>query len=596
MIARVTKENSVYDLFIFILTRLMSRYDQPTLDYLREHTKGDPLFDIDDGAGKVYKTTKMIRNMVSSWKAADKLMHKPMSQQELKNLDQKCAEVMNQSGGGPEVNHVHLKTEQQKELPSSVSTDNRDRWAQCNHTVKFSPSNVQLPTLAGCLVNPRGGDKVPQAFLADTGASISVISLQTLQKLGIAVTQLKNDVSFTVSTAVNSTEALGYIPLPCFLTDVRGSMYRIFVNWVVIKSNTLTRSIIGIDTLIALQYRMEWKPPNEHLLTIWSVSEAFKHVRRTFSLQNPMATTVFRNKDTVEPGKQTAVFTSNQFPAYRQGSQLAARCNASEVQISPPEARNPEEYIRVICNNNGDPVKMYTEIQLDVYSMNISHGPDSLEVSFDLPEETKDEMVLRMFDVNSAEELEEELNHIQMEDDQHKLQYIMNNEVLHEGLQHTEPEGEVDAELRQGLEDDALEEAMDVLDPSVDKDVGTEPGPKIPSTAHLPGEQANMLHQLFISFLDVFSQHPADLGHVTAVPPAQAVLRPGAKLVPEGRRRYAPNEIEIMRTHVEEMLAANIIEEIPPCGAEKIHWLHLLPKHSKVKYSIILQQHCCKTV
>ena len=79
MIREIEDSTSIFDRFLFILTRLAGRFDAQTIEYMKENTGFDPTFDTQDGIDGRYKTTLELRRMMSSWRAADKLLKKPMN-------------------------------------------------------------------------------------------------------------------------------------------------------------------------------------------------------------------------------------------------------------------------------------------------------------------------------------------------------------------------------------------------------------------------------------------------------------------------------------------------------------------------------------
>ena len=75
---------------MFLLARLVGRWDPPSIEYLKKHTGFSPDYAHKDGANARYRTTKMMKNIVSEWRAADKLLTKPMSEEELLKVENAC--------------------------------------------------------------------------------------------------------------------------------------------------------------------------------------------------------------------------------------------------------------------------------------------------------------------------------------------------------------------------------------------------------------------------------------------------------------------------------------------------------------------------
>ena len=79
---------------MFLLARLVGRWDPPSISYLKEHTGFSPDYAHHDGRDGILMTTKAIKNMVTEWRTADKMLNKPMSEEELTKVDNACNEAM----------------------------------------------------------------------------------------------------------------------------------------------------------------------------------------------------------------------------------------------------------------------------------------------------------------------------------------------------------------------------------------------------------------------------------------------------------------------------------------------------------------------
>ena len=83
MVSRVVNNTSLYELFLFVLTRLHSRYDQQTLEFLRKHTNGDPLYAVKQGVMDRYSSAQQIREMLRCWRKGQDFLSKPFNKKVL---------------------------------------------------------------------------------------------------------------------------------------------------------------------------------------------------------------------------------------------------------------------------------------------------------------------------------------------------------------------------------------------------------------------------------------------------------------------------------------------------------------------------------
>ena len=598
MIREIEDSTSIFDRFLFVLTRLAGRFDAQTINYMKENTGFDPTFDTQDGVDGRYKTTLELRRMMSSWRAADKLLKKPMKESELAELERQCDKALEGMKPRPPKKRKKSFSSGEPQNGEEVNTfvptgDNSDYWAEVEHTVKVSTNIHALPILVGCLLSPSTKKKLVCGLLADTGASISIMPRDMLTSLGLSVANIQQDRSFKVSTALGVSKADGYVSLPVYLVDIQGNINRVFIKFVVLNTKHLNKAIIGIDSLVTLSYRMEYKHP-QHTLTIWSVSAADKNVRRTYDLKNPTDSILFKNTSTLVPGSCHAIFTSDDLPAFNHSSNLVYSCNNSDVNISVKECGPP--VYKCECDDDGHPIKIYSEMKMPVHTFTATHQPRDVEVRIALPDQEKDAMILKMFEVDSIDLLEDELNMLESksfrvleEAEEDSWVYCTDEEAK---MDVSEPEDcEVntadvlppDPDLQEGEEDRILEETQERLDTTPLADGGSPL--KTPDISHLPPEWRKRFADLFERYPTAFAQSSTDLGEVTALPPARVRARPNIAPRKEGQRRYAFTERKIIEEHIQEMIQAGVIEEVEYKDVDEdiIHWLHLVPKHSKTE-------------
>ena len=578
-------KSSIYERFKFLLGRLCSRYDPETLEYLRATTKLEPTFDIDEGREARYRSTSAIRHLTQSWRNADKMLHKPMSEKELSALQNQCDKALVKLK--PKEAEVHATSVESHPLQSDQQqsrSSNRDFWKDNGNLINFKPGLIQLPQATALVINPKDGTRVVHNFLIDSGASISILPKSSLQQLNISVSQLDTSVNFKISTALSSTSALGFVRLPVFLCDVQGRINKHILHLVVIDSPNLKRGIWGCDSLCFLSYRLEYKHP-KHLLTLWSISQSNSVVRRTYNLSDPLNPVVFNNKTEVKQGREMSVFHSTEVPAFEEGKALNFTCSVNSVKIGEVKAADLKLISKSEVDEDGYPIKFYSELELPVFAME-AHEAQSVRVTAAASEETKAEALMEVFTEKGLEELEAELNSIShQEDEEEDLNLQDRMDKVDEEIHRFEHDIDTDPEMMDGVEQRAMDEALDALNPAppeVPGEGGSEP--IIPDVSHLQEPWRSRYRELFTEFQDCFSQRATDLGLVSKLPPAEVRLRPNAPApVAEGSRRYSPLELDIIAEHISNMEAAGVIEQVDISNFDPrmLHYLHLVPKHSK---------------
>ena len=133
LVKKVSSEMTIYDRFKYIITRLCSRYDEDTVNYLKANYGVDPAWDINEGAEGKYRTTSQVRNMIRSWKQNTELVHKPMTEEQLDKLDRQCREAQEILRTGPTKVGRKKQTKEQVEHRKG----NEDYWGDVNHVVNF---------------------------------------------------------------------------------------------------------------------------------------------------------------------------------------------------------------------------------------------------------------------------------------------------------------------------------------------------------------------------------------------------------------------------------------------------------------------------
>ena len=578
LVKKVSSEMTIYDRFKYIITRLCSRYDEDTVNYLKTNYGVDPAWDINEGAEGKYRTTSQVRNMIRSWKQNTELVHKPMTEEQLDKLDRQCREAQEILRPGP------TKVGRKKQTKEQVEhrRGNEDYWGDVNHVVNFRPGNAGLPQLVGCLKDPKGEGRIVSSFLVDSGATMSVMPRSTLEKLGVTLDRLDNRVRIKIATALAETQALGCITLPLYIKDIQGRFNKILVTWIVIDSPSLKRNILGVDILSFLNYRLEYKD-DRHLLTLHCLTGKDNLVRRSYDLTDCVQSANFSNLTKIPSGISRAKFVSGNPPAFLSGQKMSLSCNQTDVKIAAFETDEPEKYFRLELDEKGEPKNIYGEIELEVNNVTHQHRPGVVDVKLSPPEGTALECLAKLFQDNDLAETEEELQRAMRTDDETQQEaLIYHMERIEEELYSFEDVAD-DPAMADGVETAALDEALEVMNPSPPV-IEPQKDPIIPDISHMKEPWKSRYKELFTSFADAISQHTHDLGCVTALPAAQVEPRPGVgPPVREGSRRYADIEKKIIREHVENMEKSGIIEEVDSHTIDHnlVHWLHLVPKHSK---------------
>ena len=662
LIKEVEENTTIYQRFMFLLARLVGRWDPPSIEFLKEHTGFRPDYAHKDGLDGRYRTTKTMKTMVSAWRSADKLLEKPMSENELDKIDDACDEALRD-----------LDKQRQRDQGDSDHSDaekesvhsarlNYDYWNSVNHTVSFDPSNSRLPMIAGCLLNTHTGRKVVTPVLVDSGATISVVSLEVLKQLNVSTSQLKTDNNITISTVVSSCRSHGTIDLPLYMTDISGKVCMIFVRWVVISGPQMKKSILGCDALQALQYKLEYTKDQQHLLTIWAVSSAKNAVRRKFNLKNILDSALYSNLKEVSRGKSVTTFVADEPPVF-EGNNISLTCDEDRVHVDCSSNGNISHRYKVDSDEDGVPTRIYSEVSLGIHSVDLDYNSRAIQVKMSSTEKERDDLLFKIEEDVAC--VEEEMNFIKIQE-QEEADLARNDhmdrlntgldidEIItscydseEEDLNHIDndlwadlPELDSDAfesddamewsddddadsdgdyahkrsatmlrrhgrvrrldrvdqaklrimecshvhtdrTLDDSHDDQVLERAQEYQDntPSLVKE-DAPPGPKLPKTEHLeeisPRVRRNF-QQLFEDNVEAFSQSNFDIGRVTVLP-AVVRGRPGVRPVAEGSRRYAMNELQIIREHCEAMARAGVVERIDykQVDPNLVHHLHLV--------------------
>ena len=546
LVKKVMQSNTIYSLFVFIISRLHSRYDPETLAFLAKHTNGNPLYNINDGARgqKTLMTAQNIRNMIRTWKAKQDFISKPFTNAELEDLEKRCNDVIEEN---KEINNIQTGV---PDLTKGVISRNQDFWGKVNNTIHYKLGNTMLPTLAGCLVNRRTGQKSLRPFLTDTGASLSLLSLDTLKALDIHVNELRQDVKFRITTACGQTRCLGYRDFIVFLSDVKGRIYSVQVTFAVIDSPNLPRDIIGLDCLTALGYAMQYKN-GDHTITLSVISEQGKLVRRIFNLDNPLASFTLKNKETITPGLNQVSFECDSLPVYEGNMPRTLYCNNSQVSVTPPKCfEAPEKYYAMKTDSDGNPVQLKYEIKLDVFNSSAEEiSPKVVQIRCEPTDTVRQNLSAQLFSEEDVQAMAMEMDHM-AEDGSEEI-------ILD------------DAENMASYEPAVVEATPDEI--------------KMPKLDHLSPKWQEDYKSLFTKFRSCLSQHTGDIGRITAVEPLRVVERPDAVWVPQKQRRYSHAEEQIIDAKVATLLETGIIKCVPngsidPCY---FHALHLVIKHDK---------------
>ena len=574
---KISAEMTIYDRFKYIITRMCSRYDKDTVTYLKKNYGVDPAWDVDEGAEGKFRTTSQIRNMIRSWKQNTDLVHKPMTEEELDKLDLQCQNAQEVLSPGP--SKAGRKKGRRDE---GQRNSNADYWADVNHVVNFRPSNAGLPQIVGCLIVPSTGLRLVSPFLIDSGATMSVMPLSTLKKLNISVAELDNRVKINIATALAETQALGCITLPLYIKDIQGKFNKIIVTWIVIDSPSLTRNILGVDILSFLQYRLEYRGDG-HLLTLHCLTKGNSLVRRSYDLTDCVQEVSFSNLQDIPEGKSRSKFVSGNLPAFQSGQKMSLSCNQTEIKLEGFQTEEPERYYRLKLDEQGEPDEIYSEIEVDVFNTESKVSPGAVGIKLTPPAETAEECLAELFTDEGIEEMEEELRQSKDSDDESWDESLLNHmDVMEEELYNFEDVGD-DPAMADDVEIEALDEALEVMNPAP-PEIQPQQEPIIPDVSHMEEPWRSRYRELFLSYIDVISQHTHDLGCVTALPAAEARARSSTtQPTGEGVRRYAPNEKAIIRDHIENMEKSGVVEEVDvhTLDTRIVHWLHLVPKHSK---------------
>ena len=530
------------ELLINVLSRVSGRFSPSEIEYITRETGKNPVYDINEGKNNVYSSSSKIRSMLKVWKAARKSAVLPLSDEQIRQVDNYC-DTVEQS--------VSCHSEPAKNIKQQNV---------------FLTINTNLPMLVGCVVS--ASDRQLIELLADSGASISLLRKDVYLSLNLSLSSLSEQNCYSISTATTqSSSALGSVQLAVYLLSKNKQFYKIMIKFIVVDA-FIPAAVIGMPDLRRLRFAWSSNGKNEELL-LDCMSSFGKTVRRAFLTNNEISCETLPDTDqlfSIQCDQPYLIFDECNYKITNLSSNRSVVVDGKNISCT-----------HELNYDQNWPINIVTTCQISCTDLaGLSTKGQIFSIQQTSSDCSKSMISNQMF-------LSDPYQRIQ-------TQSVYSTAQTH--CTDTEPVPDYIDISETDLADLEVKSAdycksFDETDAMIVGRISTAPEPiescdklQMPELSHLSPEWQEKYKELFTEYKDAVSQNSKHLGRCT-LPPVHINTTPGVTHY-QTPKRYSKEEELLLREHVRELEELGIVEPI----THYTSWSHdilLVPKSDKVK-------------